>query len=128
MDKARLRNFPLFADLSDDDLEVVSAFATEKSVSEGDLLVREGDFSDEFVAIEDGTAEVLHGDEVFARLEAGDFFGEVGVMSKEMRSATVRATSGMRLLTMTTFDFKRIQKLPGVQAKIEEAVEARTSS
>ncbi len=127
MDRARLRNVPLFADLSDSDLEVVSAFASEKSVSAGDVLVREGDFSDEFVAIEEGTAEVLHGEEVFAQLEPGDFFGEVGVMSKEMRSATVRATSGMRLLTMSTFDFKRIQKLPGVQAKIDEAVEARTA-
>lgn len=127
MDKARLREIPLFADLEDGDLDVITAFADEKSVSEGAVLVREGDFAAEFIAIEEGTAEVLHGADVLAELGPGDFFGEVGVMSKEMRSATVRATSSMRLLTMTTFDFKRIQKLPGVQEKIDQAVQARAS-
>ena len=127
MDKARIKAIPLFADLGDEDLGVITAFAVEKSVSEGEALVREGDFAFEFIVIEEGTAEVSRGGDTIAELGPGDFFGEVGVMSKEMRSATVRATSAMVLLTMTTFDFKRIQKLPGVQAKIDEAVSSRSS-
>ena len=127
MDKARLRDIPLFADLSDDDLDVVTAFAQEKSVSEGEELVREGDFAYEFMIIEEGSAEVSRDGETLATLGPGDFFGETGVMAKEMRSATVRATSRMMLLVLTSFDLKRLQKLPGINEKIEQAVNSRSS-
>ena len=127
MDKARLKEIPLFADLEDSDLDVIAAFAEEKSVGQGDVLVREGDFANDFIAIEEGTADVEHEGDVVATLGPGDFFGEVGVMSREMRNATVRATSGMRLLTLTTFDFKRMQKLPGVMEKIDRVVQSRGS-
>lgn len=128
MDKARLKEIPLFAELEDSDLDVIATFAQETSVGEGDTLVREGDFSNDFIAIEEGTAEVERGGDVVATLGPGDFFGEVGVMGKEMRAATVRATSGMRLLTLTTFDFKRMQKLPGVMEKIDRVIAERSGS
>jgi cAMP-dependent protein kinase regulator len=125
MDKARLRAIPLFANLDDDDLQVIATFANETSVSEGDVLVREGDFSNDLVAIEDGTAEVRRGDEVVATLGPGDFFGEIGVLQNELRNATIVATSGMRLVTMTTWELKRMRDMPGVMDKINEAIEAR---
>jgi CRP-like cAMP-binding protein len=125
VDKARLKAIPLFADLSDDDLQTVATFAQEKSVGEGDTLVREGDFSDELIAIEEGTAEVEHDGEVVATLGAGDYFGEVGVMANEMRRATVRATSGMRLLTLDNFALKRMRNMPGVMESIEKTIESR---
>jgi CRP-like cAMP-binding protein len=125
VDKARLKAIPLFADLSDDDLQTVATFANEKSVGEGDTLVREGDFSDELVAIEDGTAEVVHDDEVVASLGPGDYFGEVGVLRNEMRGATVRATSGMRLITLDNFALKRMRNMPGVMESIESTIESR---
>ena len=127
MDMERLKQIPLFKDLDDHDLKVIATFAEEKSVSSGDTLVREGDFSDELIAIEEGTAIVeRHGDEV-AQLGPGDYFGEVGVLRNEMRAATVRATSGMRLLTLNNFAIKRMRNMPGVMEAIEQTIEARSS-
>ena len=126
MDKARLKAIPLFATLDDHDLQVIATFADETSVSEGEVLVREGDFSYELMAIEDGTAEVRRGSDVVATLGPGDFFGEIGVLENEMRTATIVATSSMRLITLTTWEIKRMQKMPGVMEKIEEVIASRS--
>ena len=65
MDPNRLRSLPLFADVSDEELSQVATFAQEISVEAGRELVREGDFSYEFMAIEEGEAEVTrHGEHV----------------------------------------------------------------
>jgi cAMP-dependent protein kinase regulator len=126
MDKARLKAIPLFANLDDHDLGVIATFADETSVSEGDVLVREGDFSYELMAIEEGTADVRRGSETVATLGPGDFFGEMGVVNNEMRTATIVATSSMRLVTLTTWELKRMRNMPGVMEKINEVIEART--
>lgn len=128
MDKTRLKGMPLFADLNDDDLQVIATFAGETSVSDGEVLVREGDFSYDLIAIEEGSADVRRGEEVVATLGPGDFFGEIGVMTNQMRAATVVATSGMRLVTLSTWDLKRMRKMPGVMDTIEEAIKARAAS
>jgi cAMP-dependent protein kinase regulator len=125
MDKARLKAIPLFANLDDHDLQVIATFANETSVSEGEVLVREGDFSYELMAIEEGTAEVRRGDEAVATLGPGDFFGEVGVLQNEMRNATIVAATGMRLITMTTWEIKRMRNMPGVMDKINETIASR---
>ena len=125
MDKARLKGIPLFENLDDHDLQVIATFANETSVSEGDVLVREGDFSYELMAIEEGAAEVRRGPDVLAELGPGDFFGEVGVLNNEMRNATIVATSRMRLITLTTWELKRMRKMPGVMEKIEETIASR---
>jgi CRP/FNR family transcriptional regulator, cyclic AMP receptor protein len=126
MDKARLKAIPLFANLDDHDLQVIATFANETSVSEGDVLVREGDFSYELMAIEEGQAEVRRGGEAVATLGAGDFFGEIGVLKNELRTATVVAVTAMRLITLTTWELKRMRNMPGVMDKINEVIAARS--
>lgn len=125
MDKARLKAISIFAELEDADLAKIAAFADERSVSEGDTIVREGDYSDDLITIEEGTAAVKRGGETVAELGPGDFFGELGVMQNEMRAATVVATSPMRLITLTHFDLKRLRNMPGVMEAIERTAEAR---
>jgi CRP-like cAMP-binding protein len=125
VDMARLKEIPLFKDLEDKDLKVIATFAEEKSVSSGDTLVREGDFSDELIAIEEGTADVEHDGSTVASLGAGDILGEVGVLRNEMRAATVRATSGMRLITLNNFALKRMRNMPGVMESIERTIASR---
>ena len=125
MDKARLKEIPLFKDLSDEDLQTIATFADEKSVSEGETLVREGDYSDELIVIEEGSAAVERNGDTVAELGPGDYFGEVGVLRNEMRAATVRATSGMRLLTWDNFALKRMRDMPGVMQAIEQTIESR---
>jgi hypothetical protein len=80
---------------------------------------------DELMAIEDGTAEVKRGDDTVATLGPGDFFGEVGVLQNEMRNATIVAASAMRLITLTTWELKRMRNMPGVMEKINEVIAAR---
>ena len=110
MDPARLKKIPVFADLSDEELGHIAALAAEVSVPESKELVREGDYSYDVLAIEEGTARVeRHGDHI-ADLGPGDMFGEMGVLRREQRNATVVATSPMLLVTLTSWDIRRLQK------------------
>ncbi|MGI8414298.1 MAG: cyclic nucleotide-binding domain-containing protein [Solirubrobacteraceae bacterium] len=121
-----MKAIPLFANLDDGDLRTIATFANETSVSEGEALVREGDFSYELIAIEDGTAEVRRGPDIVATLGPGDLFGEMGVLKNELRNATVTATSPMRIVTLSTWEVKRMRNMPGVMEKIQEAVDSRS--
>ena len=71
-------------------------------------------------------AEVTRDGESVAKLGPGDIFGEAGMLDDEMRSATVTATSPLKLISMGHFEVKRLKKgAPDVYAKIEKLVEER---
>ena len=123
MDPDNLRAVPLFAEMTDRDLRVIATFATEDSVPAGTTLMREGDYSNEVLAIETGTADVLQGDRTVASLGPGDIVGEMGVLERELRNASVVATSPMRLVRMTTWDVKRLPK--ETRARLAELVRSR---
>jgi len=117
LDTNRLKSLPLFESVSDEDLEKIAPFVSEVSVSGCKRLVEEGDYAYEFMAIEEGEAEVRRGEQVLAVLGAGDFFGEMGLIDSERRNATVIAKTGLR---------KRLEKtIPSAAAKIRETVEKR---
>jgi len=129
LDTTQLKRIPLFADAPDDQLKQVAAFAEAKEVPEGDEIISEGGFSRELLAIEDGTAEVTRDGEKIADLGPGDIFGEAGMLDDDMRSATVTATSPMKLISLGHFEVKRLKKdAPEVYSSIEELVEQRKSS
>ena len=126
MDTSRLKALPLFEGVSDEDLDKIAPFVSEVSVSEGKHLVDEGDYAYEFMAIEEGEAEVVRGDETLATLSAGDYFGEIGLLEDDRRNATVIARSPMRLLTLDQWDMKRLEKaIPSAAEKIRETVRSR---
>jgi CRP/FNR family transcriptional regulator, cyclic AMP receptor protein len=126
VDPNRLRSLPLFADVSDQELSEVATFAQEISVEAGRDLVREGDFSYEFMAIEDGEAEVTRQGEHVADLGPGDFFGEMGLLEKTLRNATVTAKTPMQLVTLTGWDLRRIERtVPHAVARVRAVLEAR---
>jgi CRP-like cAMP-binding protein len=117
LDASRLKQIPLFQDVPDEELGQIATFAQEVSVEQGRELVREGDFSYEFMAIEEGEAEVSRHGEHLADLGAGDFFGEIGLLEKTLRTATVTAKTPMMLVTLTGWDLKRMER------HIPEAIE-----
>jgi CRP/FNR family transcriptional regulator, cyclic AMP receptor protein len=123
MDVGRLRNIRIFAAMSDTDLRRIATFATEDSAEAGTTLVREGDYSTELVAIEEGTAEVLQGDTRIATLGPGDVFGEIGVLENDLRNASVVATSPIRMVKLTTWEIKRLT--PETVARLRELVNER---
>jgi len=110
VDPARLSHIPVFSDLDDDQLASIAALAAEVSVPEGKELVRQGDYSYDVLAIEEGTASVERHGEHVADLGPGDVVGEMGVLERSQRNATVRATSPMLLVTLTGWDIRRLRK------------------
>jgi CRP/FNR family cyclic AMP-dependent transcriptional regulator len=125
LDPTRLKSIPLFEEVGDQELAQIAPFAQEVSVEEGKVLVREGDFSYEFMAIEEGEAEVTRSGEHVADLGPGDFFGEMGLLEKTLRNATVTAKTPMRLVTLTGWDLRRVERtapqaIERVRAVLEE--------
>jgi cAMP-dependent protein kinase regulator len=128
MDTTQLKRIPLFSDASDEELKKVAVFAETKEFDEGKELVKEGGFSTALMAIEEGTAEVTRDGEHIADLGTGDVFGEAGMLDDSQRSATVTATSRVKVISMGHFEVQRLKKnAPGVYARIEQLVEERSS-
>jgi CRP/FNR family transcriptional regulator, cyclic AMP receptor protein len=126
LDASRLKSIPLFEEVGDDELAQIAPFATEVEVEAGRELVREGDFSYEFMAIEEGEAEVTRGGEHVADLGPGDFFGEMGLLERTLRNATVTAKTPVRLVTLTGWDLKRVERsAPEAMERIRSVLEER---
>jgi CRP-like cAMP-binding protein len=108
MDPNRLTAIPIFSALSAEEAKRLAAFATETSAAEGQILMKEGDYSTELIAIEEGTAEVVRGGRKIASLKDGDLIGEMGLLAREPRNADVIATSPMRLMKLTHWEIRRM--------------------
>src|SRR3712207_6450937 len=126
MDLSRLRTLPLFAGVDDHELESVATFASEDSAAEGTELLCEGEYSNDLLVIEEGTADVVRGGRRVASVGPGDVVGEAGLLSKEQRSATVVATSPMRLLRLSHWDVRRLG--PEAKERLSAVVEERRTS
>ena len=126
LDPSKLKAIPLFENFSEDELRQIAPFAEEVEVPDGKVLVREGDYSYEFMAIEEGTARVTRHGQTVAELGPGDFFGEIGLLEKSFRTATVEATAAMRLITLTGWDMARVEKaMPEAIEQLHRTIEER---
>jgi CRP/FNR family cyclic AMP-dependent transcriptional regulator len=126
MDPSRLQGVAIFSDLTKGELERVSRWTDEVSVPEGYELAREGQFAHEFFIIEDGAAAVTANGERIAELGAGDFFGEIGLLETERRTATVVATTPMELIVMFEREFRQMEReMPSVATRVRSAIRAR---
>jgi cAMP-dependent protein kinase regulator len=126
MKESELRTIPLFESLSSDERHAIAPHADEIEVAEGTELVRQGDFAYEFFVIEDGTAQVMRDGERIAELGPGDFLGEMGIVGKAVRNATVVTTSPARVIVMTEQALRSLARTnPGVADRITAVVEER---
>jgi CRP-like cAMP-binding protein len=126
MDESELRSIPLFESLPRDERSVVAQHADEMDVAEGTLLVRQGEFAYEFFVIEEGSAEVVRDGRHLADLGPGDFMGEMGIVSKAVRNATVTATSDSKVIVMTEQAFRSMSSTNAdIAERIRAAVEER---
>jgi len=129
MDESDLQSIPLFESLPRDDRRLIAQHADEIDVAEGTDLVRQGEFAYEFFVIEQGGAEVLRDGEHIADLGPGDFLGEMGIVSKAVRNATVTTTADSKVIVMNEQAFRSVSSTnPGVASKIQAAVEERCQS
>jgi CRP/FNR family cyclic AMP-dependent transcriptional regulator len=126
MDEERLKAIPLFAGLNRKERRALAPRADEIELEQGRVIVREGEWAYEFFAIEDGTAEVRRGEQLLAELGPGDFFGEMGLLEKTLRNATVTAKTPMRLITLTGWDLKRMERhIPEAIERVRATLEER---
>jgi CRP/FNR family cyclic AMP-dependent transcriptional regulator len=126
MDASQLKRIPIFADVPDEDLTVITTFASTDEVPEGKTIVKQGDYANAFMAIEEGTAKVTRDGEQVGELGPGDIFGEIGLIEKEKRTATVEATSRVRLIKIEHWELQRMKKkLPEVYEKIANLARER---
>jgi CRP/FNR family cyclic AMP-dependent transcriptional regulator len=126
MDAKQLQSVAIFSGLSKRELDHLAQWTDEVSVAEGHELAKEGAFAHEFFIIEEGTAEVVqHGDRI-AELGPGEFFGEIGLLETQRRTASVVATSPMRLIVMFQREFKQMdQEMPAIADRVRAAIRAR---
>ena len=126
MDSRRLEGVGVFSGLSKKELGTLARWTDEVSVPAGHVLATEGQFAHEFFVIEEGSADVMQNGERIAELGPGEFFGEIGLLETERRTASVVATTPMQLIVMFQREFKQMeQEMPGVAERIRAAIRAR---
>ena len=124
-----IRNVPLFAGCSKADLQRIAEIADELDLGEGATLIREGERGREFLVIVDGTVRVSRKGRKLRELGAGDFIGEIALVADVPRTATVTATSPVRLLVVTDRAFRGlIEKTPSVATKVLQSLGERLHS
>ncbi len=94
-----------------------------KTYQDGETIVREGEVGDRMFIIQSGRARVtrkIDGQDIFlAELKAGDFFGEMAIINKEVRSATVQAAGEVRLLSIDKKNFlRRVHEDPSLAYQV----------
>jgi CRP-like cAMP-binding protein len=128
VDASRLGVIPLFSSLSKKELEQVARWADEIDVPAGRELAREGSFAHEFFVIARGTAEVSQNGEAVNELGPGDFFGEIGLLETERRTASVVSTTPLTAIVMFQREFRELEhRHPEIADRLRAAIRARLS-
>lgn len=123
---ALIKSVPLFQHCSKKELADVASIADELDLPEGKVLTREGDRGREFFVLVDGTVEIRRGGEKLDDLGPGDFFGEIALITKGPRTATVTATSPIEALVIEGRAFRALlDRTPGIAVKVMLALAER---
>src|ERR671939_803766 len=124
-----MRRVPLFAKLRGKALQEVAAIADEIDLPKGKELARQGDRGREFFVVLDGEAEVRKDGRRVNTLGKGDFFGEIALVTKMPRTASVTTATPVRALVITERDFNALLKRsPEVSHSIVEALGERLAA
>lgn len=118
-----LRQVPLFHGLSDKVLARVDSLLVEASVEPGRVLTKQGGGSFEAFIVADGTAEVCVNDEVVGEAGAGELIGELGVLDRTARTATVTARTPMTLLVLNPGELQTLIDDESLAARIRQNVD-----
>lgn len=121
-----IRRVPLFSRCSKRELAEVAKIADEIDLPAGKVLIRQGERGREFFVLLEGTAEVRKDGKTVATLDSGDFFGEIALVSRSPRMATVTTISPVHALVVTDRSFRSLlEHSPQIQLKVLEALAER---
>jgi CRP-like cAMP-binding protein len=110
VESSRLAGVPVFSGLPEAELAAIADAASEFEVGQGEEVATEGDFGHAMYAIESGTAEVRLDGKPPGKLGPGDVFGEIAAISSGRRTASVVATSPMRLIALFKRDLWALER------------------
>ena len=121
-----IKGIPLFSKLSKKGLEDVAHIADELDLPNGKVMAAQGDRGREFFILLEGEANVTKNGESINTMGEGDFFGEIALVTKMPRTATVTAATDVRVLVITERDFgSLIKRSPEVGRGVAEALAER---
>jgi CRP/FNR family cyclic AMP-dependent transcriptional regulator len=117
---------PLFAGCSKRELQQIAHIADEIDLPAGKVLCKQGASGREFFVLFEGEVEVTRDGARVDAMGPGDFFGEIALVSKAPRNATVTATTPLRVLVVVDRDFRALLKeSPEIAAKVLGALAER---
>ena len=119
---------PLFSRLDANSIAELVGILSARTVPAGTTIIRKGDRGDAMYLIASGSVDVdsARGK---VRLEEGDFFGEMALLSHEPRSATVTAARATDLLVLDADDFLHLlDRLPDIGTKLEVVSQQRMAA
>jgi CRP/FNR family transcriptional regulator, cyclic AMP receptor protein len=120
---------PLFARCSKRELALIAGIADEIDLRSGKVLTEEGESGREFFVLLDGKVEVRRGGRRRDILEAGDFLGEIALVSRSPRTATATAQTPVRALVIRDQEFRALlHRVPAIQTKVLEALADRLAA
>jgi CRP/FNR family transcriptional regulator, cyclic AMP receptor protein len=123
-----LKKVPLFAKLDKSGLRQVAHIADELDLPAGKEMATEGDRGREFFVLLKGNADVTKDGKSINTMKEGDFFGEIALVTKMPRTATVTATTDVDVLVITERDFDALLKqAPEIGRRIAEALAERVA-
>ncbi len=110
-----LQKSPLFEMLSQPELELLAELSRPRRYGAGEVIFEEGDLGDSLFVLMNGEVDVLHKDgkgeaKVLVTLQPPEFFGEMSLIDKEFRSATVRARKDATMLHLTAENLATFRK------------------
>jgi CRP-like cAMP-binding protein len=114
-----LSTVDLFQSLSKRELQRLIKPSKELTFEPGDEIVAEGDEDGRFFLLLDGEARIVTGRKTLAKLGTGDYFGEISLIDGEPRSATVVASTAVRVLTLARWHFRPLlEEHPAIARKL----------
>ena len=123
-----LSQVPLLSRCSKSELQRIAKLADLVDFKEGETLMTEGSRGAEFFVIVDGAAEVIKDGHRLAELGAGDWVGEIALLSDVPRTATVVASTELETLVLTRQGLSAlIHDVPTIGTKVLAAVGERLS-
>ena len=124
-----IRGIPIFSDLDDASVKQLSGDFIEREFSAGQPIATEGEGGLNFFVVESGSADVTIGGNSVATLGPGASFGEIALVDKSARSATVTATSDLRAYALPVWSFRSFaESRPSVTWKLLELLAERLRS
>jgi CRP-like cAMP-binding protein len=124
--KKFMRAVPLFAGLLPSEVERIALVMSPRQIAEGEVVCAAGEPGHEFFLVSDGELAVERNGNTVAKLQTGDHFGELALLDRGPRSATVRALTESQLYVLNEQSFAALlNELPALAQKLLSALASR---